>query len=82
MVSYKYKKKGDLVMKVYINWETQEIVGPNQVEETADFSTIWRTINFLKNILKNIIVSPKFGVWMINRKRVLWKTTLIIRENM
>lgn len=36
MVSYKYKKKGDLVMKVYVNWETQEIVGPNQVEEIID----------------------------------------------
>ena len=23
-------------MKVYVNWETQEIVGPNQVEEIID----------------------------------------------
>ena len=23
-------------MKVYVNWETQEIVGPNQIEEIID----------------------------------------------
>ena len=23
-------------MRVYVNWETQEIVGPNQIEETID----------------------------------------------
>lgn len=23
-------------MRVYVNWETQEVVGPNQIEETID----------------------------------------------
>ena len=23
-------------MKVFVNWETQEVIGPNQVEETID----------------------------------------------
>ena len=23
-------------MRVYVNWETQEVIGPNQVEETID----------------------------------------------